>query len=90
MDSLEILKYAATSIRNRGYNIANIDSTLIAEKPKMGPHIEPMRTKLATTLRLSTDQIGIKATTHEKLGALGRAEGIAAHAVCLVHDQGLL
>lgn len=69
---------------SRNFFIANIDSTILAERPKFAPYIEAMRIKLAETLSININQINIKATTTEKLGFTGREEGIAAEAVCLL------
>lgn len=84
MDSQQILAHAAACVRERDYEIANIDASLIAEAPKIAPHLESMRTTLAKTLALDPSQIGLKATTNEELGAIGAREGICAHAVALV------
>jgi len=87
MDSSIILTKAVDLAKEQGFLIANVDITLIAQRPKIGPHIEAIRNNLATYLNLSENHIGIKATTHEKIGSLGREEGIAAHAVCLLYQQ---
>ena len=71
-------------MRSHGYAIGNIDSVIVAERPKLKPHIKAMRDRLSTTLELKPDQIGIKATTNEKLGPVGREEGIAAYAITLL------
>ncbi|MEL6940403.1 MAG: 2-C-methyl-D-erythritol 2,4-cyclodiphosphate synthase [Cyanobacteria bacterium J06598_1] len=83
-DSQRLLEQVNGLIGDRGWHISNIDSVVIAEQPKLKPHIHPMRDRLATTLNLDPEQIGIKATTHEKLGPLGQEEGIAAYAVVLL------
>ena len=84
LDSQIILKEAAGIARQKGYRIANIDTCIIAEKPKIGAYLDGMKSTLSATLDLAPDCIGIKATTNEKLGSLGASEGIAAHAVCLL------
>jgi len=84
MDSRDILKKACEEVSAHGYQLINIDSTLIAEEPKLAPHRAKMRSTLASTLGIPENCVGIKATTHEKMGALGRREGIAAHAVALI------
>ena len=84
-DSQVLLAQVNQLLSDRGWAISNIDSVVIAEQPKLKPHIQTMRDRLATTLAIDPDQIGIKATTHEKLGPLGREEGIAAYAVALLH-----
>ncbi len=83
-DSQRLLAQVHQLIRDRGWHISNIDSVVIAEQPKLKPHIHTMCDRLAKTLAIEPDQIGIKATTHEKLGPLGREEGIAAYAVALL------
>lgn len=82
--SLELLKQVHTFISDKRYKIGNIDSTVIAEKPKIAGYIDQMKTVLATVLQVLPDQINIKATTNEKLGAVGRKEGIAAMASVLL------
>ncbi len=74
--------------REKGYNVGNIDATVIAQKPKLMPFLPTMQEKIAEALCVSPDQINIKATTEEKLGFTGREEGIAAHAVCLLFAKG--
>lgn len=83
-DSLVLLGKVNSLIRDRGWLVGNIDSVVVAERPKLKPHIEKMRDRLAGVLELKPDQIGIKATTNEKLGPVGREEGIAAYAVALL------
>ena len=86
-DSQKLLEQVNGLIQDRGWQISNIDSVVIAEQPKLKPHIATMRDRLATTLAIEPDQIGIKATTHEKLGPLGQEQGIAAYAVVLLQKQ---
>jgi 2-C-methyl-D-erythritol 2,4-cyclodiphosphate synthase len=83
-DSLELLAQVDRLIHDRGWQIGNIDSVVVAERPKLKPHIAAMRDRLATALHLAPDQVGVKATTNEKLDATGREEGIAAYAVVLL------
>ena len=85
IDSQIILARCADEVRKLGWLIGNIDAMLIAEAPKIAPYIPEMKAKLAHTLNLSTDCLGIKATTHERLGDIGRGLGMSAHAVCLLH-----
>ncbi|EDX86567.1 2C-methyl-D-erythritol 2,4-cyclodiphosphate synthase [Synechococcus sp. PCC 7335] len=85
-DSQVLLAQVNRLVGDRGWHVCNIDSVVIAEKPKLNPHIPNMRTRLATTLSIEPDQIGIKATTYEKLGPIGREEGIAAYAVALLQS----
>jgi len=82
--SLEIVRKSADLVAGQGGRIINIDASLIAEAPKIGPHLEAMRGNLAEALGIDPRRIGIKATTNERLGALGRSEGIAAMAVASV------
>ncbi|ABB57200.1 2-C-methyl-D-erythritol 2,4-cyclodiphosphate synthase [Synechococcus elongatus] len=83
-DSLKLLAQVNQLIRDRGWTIGNLDSVVVAEQPKLKPHIAAMRDRLAKVLELEPDQIGIKATTNEKLGPTGREEGICAYAVALL------
>jgi 2-C-methyl-D-erythritol 2,4-cyclodiphosphate synthase len=83
-DSLNLLTQVDQLVRDRGWQISNIDSVLVAEQPKLKPHIPAMRDRLANVLHLQPDQVGVKATTNEKLDATGREEGIAAYAVVLL------
>jgi 2-C-methyl-D-erythritol 2,4-cyclodiphosphate synthase len=71
-------------VQERGWTVGNVDSVIVAEQPKMKPHIEAMRTKLAAVLGVDPSQVGVKATTNEGLGPVGRQEGIAVHAVALL------
>jgi 2-C-methyl-D-erythritol 2,4-cyclodiphosphate synthase len=83
-DSLKLLQQVNQLIQSKGWRISNLDSVIVAERPKIKPHIEAMRNRLAETLELAPDQVGIKATTNEKMDAVGREEGIAAYAVALL------
>jgi len=85
-DSLVLLAKVNQLIRDRGWQIGNIDSVIVAERPKLKPHIQQMRSRLAEVLEVQPEQIGIKATTNEKLGPVGREEGIAAYAVALLQQ----
>ena len=78
------LEEAARQVSKRNGRLVNLDSMLIAEEPKIGPHIEAMKTNIASALSISIDSVGIKATTNETLGFVGRGEGMAAHAVASV------
>ncbi|MBW4607542.1 MAG: 2-C-methyl-D-erythritol 2,4-cyclodiphosphate synthase [Hassallia sp. WJT32-NPBG1] len=86
-DSLMLLAQVDKLIRDRGWQIGNIDSVVVAERPKLKPHIGNMRDKLAGVLQLQPNQVGIKATTNEKLGPVGREEGICAYAVVLLFAE---
>ncbi len=83
-DSLVLLKNVYGLIESLGYKVVNIDATVIAQMPKMAPHIDAMRTNIAEALNVDVDFISVKATTEEKLGFTGRKEGISAHCVCLI------
>ncbi len=84
IDSQKLLAAVADLILAGGYRIQNIDTTVIAERPLIQSHVPAMKERLARTLNLPPDRIGIKATTNEKAGSIGRGEAIAAHAVCLL------
>ncbi|MDM9381810.1 2-C-methyl-D-erythritol 2,4-cyclodiphosphate synthase [Chlorogloeopsis sp. ULAP01] len=83
-DSLVLLSKVNQLIQQQGWQIGNIDSVIVAERPKLKPHIGKMRENIATVLQLLPNQVGIKATTNEKLGPVGREEGICAYAVVLL------
>ena len=86
-DSLILLGQVNQLIVDRGWQVGNIDSVVVAERPKLKPHIPQMRDRLSTVLAVKPDKIGIKATTNEKLGPVGREEGIAAYAVVLLEKK---
>ena len=87
-DSLTLLSEVKRLIETVGYHaVINVDATIMAEKPKMLPHIPLMKSRIASVLRIAEEQIGIKATTCESLGFVGREEGMAASAVCLIADH---
>ena len=83
VDSLELLSHVQLLAVEKGFACTNLDSIIMAEKPKMSPHILEMRKNLATVLKLKVDQVSIKVTTTERLGIIGREEGIAAQAIVL-------
>jgi len=84
MSSLLILEKAANLAQSRGAHISSIDATVIAEAPKIGPHVFPMRERIAAALGLPAARVAVKATTNEGLGSIGRGEGIAAMAIASV------
>ncbi len=86
-DSLQLLARVAAMVRGEGWQIANVDAVIMAERPKMAPHIMAMRQNLAAALGIEAAAVGLKATTTEKLGFVGREEGIAAQAVVLLEGQ---
>ena len=83
-DSRNLLRHVVGLLKAEGWAVGNIDSTLVAQAPKMAPHIEAMRAHLAADLEVDISAVNVKATTTEKLGFTGRKEGIAAHAVALL------
>lgn len=87
IDSKILLKRTTELITQKGWTIANIDSTICAERPKLNPHIPAMKTCLAPLMNITEDDISIKATTTEKLGFTGREEGISAYAVVLIQKD---
>ncbi len=87
MDSKEILRQCIGLIEEKGYKVGNIDATVCAERPKINPHVDRMRSCLAGVMGCDEDQISIKATTTEHLGFTGREEGISAYAVCMIWKQ---
>ncbi|MBA2492830.1 MAG: 2-C-methyl-D-erythritol 2,4-cyclodiphosphate synthase [Gammaproteobacteria bacterium] len=83
-DSRELLRHVATLLTNAAYRVENADCTVIAQAPKIAPHLAAMRVALSEDLGIDIGQISIKATTNEKMGHIGRGEGLAAHAVALI------
>ena len=83
-DSRVLLAAVKDLIRERGWQIGNVDATVLAQAPKLAPHIPMMRENIAKTLGIDVDRVSVKATTEEKLGFTGEKLGIAAHAVCLL------
>lgn len=86
-DSLKLMEEVINRIEKEGYSVGNIDVTIIAQKPKMSPHIETMRKNLARVAKVDISRINVKATTTEKLGFTGRGEGIATEAVALIKKE---
>lgn len=86
-DSRKLLSYVLDLISAKGYCIINVDATIIAQKPKMSPHIGQMRENIAETLQIHVDQVNVKATTEEGLGFTGAGLGIAVSAVCLLEEN---
>ncbi len=84
ISSLRLLEEVVRFVREAGYAPVNVDATVVAERPKLTPHLPAMKEAIGRLLGLSADRIGLKATTSEGLGALGRGDGIAAVAVCLI------
>ncbi len=86
-DSRMLLAAVADMIREKGWQIGNIDATVLAQAPKLAPHIQTMRKNIAETLSIDVDRVSVKATTEEHLGFTGEKLGIAAHAVCLLFRE---
>ncbi len=86
-DSVVFLKHCHQLVQQQGYQLGNLDCTIIAEQPKIGPHVDHIQARLAAILNAEANQIGIKATTTEGLGFTGRKEGVAAQATCLLLKQ---
>ena len=89
IDSQKLLAYVRNLLKEKGFRVGNIDVTVIAQAPKLAPHIPQMRENLAATLAVEASRINVKATTEERLGFTGRGEGIACHAVCLLEGTTL-
>ena len=85
-DSLELLRIAAGKVKAAGYRISNIDVTMIAQRPKLAPHIPQMVKNIAGAVGIGADRVNVKATTEEKLGFTGQGLGMSCHAVCLLEE----
>lgn len=86
ISSIELLKHVGNLLTEHNYKIGNIDATIIAQKPKMAPHIPTMRENIASALNISVDQINVKATTEEGLGFTGEGLGISSQSICLLFN----
>jgi 2-C-methyl-D-erythritol 2,4-cyclodiphosphate synthase len=86
-DSLVLLEQVVGLVQRQGWSITNVDSVVVAERPKLKPHIAAMRAAIAARMALQPEQVGVKATTNETLGAEGREEGISCHAVALLQKS---
>ena len=87
ISSVKLLEHVAALLEEKGYGVGNIDAVIIAQKPKMAPHIPQMKANIGEALHMESDLLNIKATTEEKLGFTGREEGIASQAVCLLYKK---
>ncbi len=87
IDSFILLNRVKDIMESKGYFIENIDSVIVAEKPKLEPYIDDMRSKISSALEMNVNNVSVKATTTEKLGYIGRGEGIASHAVVLLNEK---
>ena len=85
IDSRILLRRVAELIKNEGYTVSNIDCTIVAQKPKLAPHIQNMKQNIAEDLSIDEGRVNVKATTEEGLGFTGEMKGISAHAVCLIN-----
>lgn len=83
-DSLVLLDHVMALLEQKGWQVGNVDATVLAQKPKLAPYIPQMRDNLARHMKVAPEQVNVKATTEEKLGFTGAEQGIAAHAVCLL------
>ena len=86
-DSLLLLRRVAETLAENGYAVGNVDATVLAQRPRLAPHIPAMRERLAGAMGIAVDRVGVKATTEEGLGFTGAGEGIAAHAVALIEEK---
>lgn len=86
-DSIEMLRIAVESVRRLGYSVCNADVTVIAEFPKIGPYVPAMRQRLAAALGIDTDAVSVKGKTNERMGWIGRAEGMACIAVATIESD---
>lgn len=83
-DSIALLRHVAALVREQGYTLGNLDATVLAQAPKLAPHIPEMRENIAQAIGCEVGRVSVKATTEEKLGFTGAGQGIAAHCVCLL------
>ena len=86
-DSIVLLREVGRLVRSRGYRISNIDSTIVAQRPKLAAYLPDMARRMAEALMLPPDRVSVKATTEERLGFTGSGEGMAAQAVCLLEEE---
>lgn len=86
-DSLVLLDHVMALLDQAGWQVGNVDATILAQKPKLAPYIDQMRDNLARRMKAAPEQVNVKATTEEKLGFTGAEQGIAAHAVCLLEPK---
>lgn len=86
-DSLVLLDHVMVLLDQTGWKVGNVDATILAQRPKLAPHISQMRENLARRMGVTPEQVNVKATTEERLGFTGAEQGIAAHAVCLLEEK---
>ena len=87
IDSKLLLQRTVALLDEKGYEVGNIDTTVIAQRPKLAPYIKDMKNCIANICRVEPDRVNVKATTEEKLGFTGREEGISAHCVCIINEK---
>ena len=87
ISSIQLLKEVGKLLKDNGFEINNIDSTIIAQRPKMAPHIQDMRKNIADALNININQINVKATTEEGLGFTGEGKGISSQSICLINSK---
>lgn len=87
ISSISLLSYVFTLLSDNGYSVVNLDATVIAQRPKLSPYIEKMRSNIAFVLNIPIESVNVKATTEERLGFTGNEEGISAHAVALIEKK---
>ncbi|MDO4269392.1 MAG: 2-C-methyl-D-erythritol 2,4-cyclodiphosphate synthase [Eubacteriales bacterium] len=86
-DSLALLRHVAAMVDGQGWRLCNLDATVLAQAPRLAPHIAQMRENLAAAIGCAVAQVSVKATTEEGLGFTGKREGVAAHCVCLLEEK---
>jgi 2-C-methyl-D-erythritol 2,4-cyclodiphosphate synthase len=86
IDSRILLRRTVALLRDKGWEVGNVDCTIILQRPKVRPHIDQMRAEMAAAMEVALDQVSVKATTTERLGFAGREEGVAAEAVALIYQ----
>ncbi len=85
-DSIKLLERVIAIVKEKGFTVGNVDSTIICQSPKLAPYIDKMREKIAFACKTDISNISVKATTEERLGFTGNGDGISAHAVCVIQD----
>lgn len=85
-DSIKLLECVVATVKEKGFTVGNVDSTIICQSPKLSPYIDQMREKLASACETDIGNISVKATTEERLGFTGNGDGISAHSVCVIQD----
>lgn len=86
-DSMKLLAHVVERLKENGYRVGNVDATIVAQRPKLAPHLPDMKQRLAAGLEIHPSQVNVKATTEEGLGFTGKEEGIRAYAVCIIQSE---